>query len=263
MRQSMAALLLIASLAACARENNAAPGALASNAAQSTAAPATAADPAAAASPEAAKGVGDLAAAAATQQEGSDLGATADSGESQLERIAALPSEGELPDGKWVPGKNYKVVSPAQPTNVAPGKVEVIEMFWYGCPHCYALDPAIESWRKNKPVHIEFVRVPVMWDQVHRAHARLFYTLKALGKLDELHTKVFDDIHENHNFLFVPNDPLADATRAIAIRQGKRHQRSEFHAGLQLDRGADLYAGSRRPRQTLRHRCRADVRNRG
>jgi len=225
MRQSMAALLLIASLAACARENNAAPGALASNAAQSTAAPATAADPAAAASPEAAKGVGDLAAAAATQQEGSDLGATADSGESQLERIAALPSEGELPDGKWVPGKNYKVVSPAQPTNVAPGKVEVIEMFWYGCPHCYALDPAIESWRKNKPVHIEFVRVPVMWDQVHRAHARLFYTLKALGKLDELHTKVFDDIHENHNFLFVPNDPLA--TQRAQLQFAKENGVSE------------------------------------
>ena len=70
---------------------------------------------------------------------------------------------------------------PAQPTNVAPGKVEVVEVFWYGCPHCYALEPFIQSWLKNKPAYIEFVRVPVMWGPVHRAHAKLFYTLRALN----------------------------------------------------------------------------------
>ena len=52
---------------------------------------------------------------------------------------------------------------PAQPTNVGPGKVEVVEVFWFGCPHCAALEPFIQSWLKNKPAYIEFVRVPVMW----------------------------------------------------------------------------------------------------
>src|SRR5271156_420394 len=129
---------------------------------------------------------GDLAAAAQTQQEGADTGTAADRSESALERLAALPPEGQLPAGKGVAGANYKALLPAQPTDVAPGKVEVIEFFWYGCPHCYALDPSLQSWLKNKPAYIDFRRVHVTWGEIHREHARLFYTLQALGKLDEL-----------------------------------------------------------------------------
>jgi thiol:disulfide interchange protein DsbA len=205
-KHALGLLLLLASLSACARDNPAAPAQPADSAA--AAAVASPALPAPGAG-TALKVAGDLATAAATQQEGADLAATADTGESQLERIAAMPSEGQLPAGKWVPGTNYKVISPAQPTNVAPGKVEVIEMFWYGCPHCFALDQVLESWRKNKAAYVEFVRVPVEWDQVHRSHAHLFYTLQALGKLDALHSKVFAEIHQNNNPLFVINDPMA------------------------------------------------------
>jgi thiol:disulfide interchange protein DsbA len=205
-RQAFGLLLLAASLSACARDN---PAPVAPSTASATApAPATAAAPASGTKP-----VTDIAAAAATQQESADISATTpgqpDNGEAQLERIAALPPEGQLPAGKWVPGTNYKIVAPSQPTNVGPGKVEVIEMFWYGCPHCFAIDPVVESWRKNKAAYVEFVRVPVTWGEVHRAHARLFYTLQALGKLEELHAKVFTEIHQNNNMLFVPNDPLA------------------------------------------------------
>jgi len=78
--------------------------------------------------------------------------------------------------------------------------VEVIEMFWLACPHCYALEPGIRSWLKTKPAYVEFVRVPVIWQDVHRAHARLYYTLEALGR-DDLVAKAFDTIHqdlENH-----------------------------------------------------------------
>jgi len=205
-KHSLALLLLIASLSACARETPVAPAASSAKpgAAASTAAPASAP------STTAPKSEGDLAAAAATQQEGADVAvaATSDSGETQLERIAALPAEGQLPGGKWTAGTNYKVVSPSQPTGVAPGKVEVIEFFWYGCPHCFALEPAVGSWLKNKPPSIEFVRVPVTWDEVHRAHARLFYTIKGLGKGDELHGKAFAEIHVNHQPLYAPGDPL-------------------------------------------------------
>jgi thiol:disulfide interchange protein DsbA len=206
-RQSLALLLLAASLSACARDNSPAPR-------PNSAAPTTATAPAAAgttASSGDTKSPSDLAAAAATQQEGADLRAVKDkddSGETQLERIAALPAEGQLPAGKWIAGTHYKVVSPAQPTNVAPAKVEVMEFFWYGCPHCFALEPAITGWLKNKANYIEFVRVPVTWGDVHRAHARLFYTLTALGKFDELHAKVFDAIHVDHQQLFAAGDPL-------------------------------------------------------
>jgi thiol:disulfide interchange protein DsbA len=221
MRHALALLLLAVSLSACARETPVNPAPAAAPAADAAAgAPA-----ASAATP---KGDGDLAAAAATQQEGSDLAARSDSGESQLERIAALPAEGQLPAGKWVPGTNYKVVAPAQPTNVAPGKVEVLEFFWYGCPHCFALDAAVESWRKNKPNHIEFVRVPVMWGEVHRAHARLFYTLKSLGKLDELHGKVFSAIHVDRDPLYAPGDPLATQRQQLQFAKDNGISEADF-----------------------------------
>ena len=103
-----------------------------------------------------------------------------------------------MPSGKWKPGVNYDPLVPAQPTNVSPGKVEVVEVFWLGCPHCYALEPFIQSWLKSKPAYIDFVRVPVMWGPVHRAHARLFYALQALNRSD-LFEKAFDTIQQQHN----------------------------------------------------------------
>ncbi len=230
-KHSFALLLLAASLTACARESNPAPSA--ANPATATAAPASSSGSAgsAAASSSGPKTAGDLAAAAATQQEGADLGVAKDkddNGQTQLERIAALPAEGQLPAGKWTPGTQYKVVAPAQPTDVPPGKVEVMEFFWYGCPHCYALEPALNSWLKNKANYIEFVRVPATWGEVQRAHARLFYTLKALGKGDELHSKVFDAIHVDHELLYAPNDPLETQREQLKFAKDNGVSEADF-----------------------------------
>jgi thiol:disulfide interchange protein DsbA len=104
----------------------------------------------------------------------------------------------------WQEGVNYTLLVPAQPTSVPAGQVEVLEFFWYGCPHCYALDPLIEAWQRTKPAYITFTRVPIMWNEPDRALARLYYTLKDLGKIDAMHTAIFREIHEN-------NDPLVDA----------------------------------------------------
>ena len=124
-----------------------------------------------------------------------------------LENLTQLPAQDRLPGGKWQPGKNYQPVVPAQPTNAPAGKVEVVEVFWYGCSHCYALDPFLESWRKsNKPGFVEFTRVPVMWSPQHKAHARLFYTLEALGREADLHSKVFDTIQKTSNPLVGADD---------------------------------------------------------
>lgn len=107
-------------------------------------------------------------------------------------------------------GTHYKKVVPAQPTSVPPGKIEVAEMFWYGCGHCFQLDPAIESWRKKgKPAYVEFTRVPAMWNDTLRIHARLFYATEALGKLDELHTAIFREIHANGNPLTTVDEMTA------------------------------------------------------
>jgi protein dithiol oxidoreductase (disulfide-forming) len=103
---------------------------------------------------------------------------------------------------KFKEGTNYQKLVPAQPTSVGPGKVEVVEVFWYGCGHCYALDPALESWQsKSMPAYAEFVRVPAMWNDTLRIHARVFYTAELLGKLDELHTPIFREIHNKGNGL--------------------------------------------------------------
>lgn len=108
----------------------------------------------------------------------------------------------------WQEGVNYTRLVPAQPTSVPAGQVEVLEFFWYGCPHCYAIDPLVESWRKAKPAYVSFSRVPVMWSEGHRSTARLYYTLESMGKLEQLHGEVFKEIHVNGDPLVAgdPND---------------------------------------------------------
>jgi protein dithiol oxidoreductase (disulfide-forming) len=119
-----------------------------------------------------------------------------DADSNSLDHLAAVPASAALPESsQWKPGVNYDVISPAQPTTVEPGKVEVLEVFWLGCPHCFALEPYIRNWLKTKPAYIEYVRVPVMWDDPTRqAHARLFYTLQSVGG-DDLVEKAFAYIH--------------------------------------------------------------------
>jgi len=111
----------------------------------------------------------------------------------------------------WQEGVNYTRLVPAQPTDVPPGQVEVLEFFWYACPHCYAIDSEVESWRKNKPAYVSFSRVPVLWSEGHRSTARLFYTLKSMGKIDQMHDEIFKEIHVNGDPLIAPdpNDTAA------------------------------------------------------
>ena len=131
--------------------------------------------------------------------------------------IAAAVAAGTSPAGtpipsKWIDGKHYTTMIPAQPTSVAPGKVEVVEVFWYHCPHCYAFDPALENWRQTiKAPYVEFVRVPVMWANNPSTEplARLYYTIEALGKGAQLHAATFREIHVKNNMLFVNGDPAA------------------------------------------------------
>jgi thiol:disulfide interchange protein DsbA len=94
------------------------------------------------------------------------------------------------------PGANYTELKPAQPVETA-GKVEVIEFFWYGCPHCYSLEPALESWTKKLPADVVFRRVPAVLSQAWAAHAQAFYAFESLGVGDRLHRPFFDAIHRD------------------------------------------------------------------
>jgi len=205
MRIRVLAIAALLALSACARQAPPAPAPAPSAAAD----PQAAAPPPAATAPpaEARSAQSETEQATASQESGDGESAGQARSDASLERIAGSAPSASLPAGKWQAGVNYDPVVPAQPTSVAPGKVEVMEVLWLACPHCYALEPRVRSWLKTKPAYVEFVRVPVIWQQVHRAHARLYYTLEALGR-DDLVTKAFDTIHqdlENHQPPLVGN----------------------------------------------------------
>ena len=105
---------------------------------------------------------------------------------------------------KWKQGTHFAALPAAQPVSVAPGEVEVTEIFWYGCGHCFTLEPRIAAWEKNgKPDYVKVVRMPVVWNEVTREDARLFYTLEALGKLDPVNLAVFRELHVNRKPLTI------------------------------------------------------------
>jgi thiol:disulfide interchange protein DsbA len=89
----------------------------------------------------------------------------------------------------------FRVISPAQPTE--PDKIEVLEFFWYGCPHCYHLEPVLNAWAKGIPKDVVFKRVPAPsggWQSL----ALVYYTIEAMGLHDKLHTKIFEAIHKDN-----------------------------------------------------------------
>jgi len=129
---------------------------------------------------------------------------------------------------QWKAGTNYQLLAAPQPTSAPAGKVEVSEVFWYGCGHCYALDPALENWKAGKPAFIEFVRIPVIWGPMHRQHAKLFYTLQALRRPD-LHSKVFDAIHQQGLQLAAREEVNARAEQ-LAFLSSQGVSEKEFNA---------------------------------
>jgi len=90
----------------------------------------------------------------------------------------------------------YTLLNPPQPTEGG-GKVEVIEFFWYGCPHCYHLEPAVNAWLKTLPKDVVFKRVPAVPSESWANMASIYYTLEAMGLLEKYHDKVFDAVHKD------------------------------------------------------------------
>jgi protein dithiol oxidoreductase (disulfide-forming) len=101
----------------------------------------------------------------------------------------------------YVLGTNYQAVGPTSRPHAAGQPVEVVEVFWYGCPHCAAFDPYVESWLKGIPSDVKFERVPVTWNPVARLHARAFYAAQTLGRIEALHSALFKEIQTNGNAL--------------------------------------------------------------
>lgn len=92
----------------------------------------------------------------------------------------------------------YSELNPPQPVDTDGKKVEVVEFFWYGCPHCYNLEPLIETWSKKLPPDVEFRRIPAVFNERWAHDAAIYYTFEVLGVLPKLHRPFFDAIHRDH-----------------------------------------------------------------
>jgi thiol:disulfide interchange protein DsbA len=127
---------------------------------------------------------------------------------------AALATPLARAQPKW-PAEGTHYVRLEQPLAPAvPGKIEVIEFFWYECPHCNAFEPALESWSQKLPADVVLRRAPIWFQEVpFAAQQRLFYTLDTLGLVPSLHRRVFATIHVDHARLRTPEDMAAFALK--------------------------------------------------
>lgn len=109
-------------------------------------------------------------------------------------------------------GKEY--VELTAPVPVAePGKIEVVELFWYGCPHCYQFEPIINPWVEQLPEDVDFKRVPAMFGGIWNLHGQLFLALESMNVEQSVHDAVFSAYHNEGNKLDTPEkmaDLLAD-----------------------------------------------------
>ncbi len=144
-----------------------------------------------------------------------------------------------------IPNKDYRLVSPPQPTETG-NKIEVIEFFYYGCPHCYDLEPYLKKWMSGAPKDVAFRRIPAVFREDWVPLTKTFYTLEALGELNRLHGDVFEAIHRNmplanEQFMFnwmeqhgVDRKKFVDAYNSFSV-----NNRVEFAKKLTRDYGVE------------------------
>lgn len=138
--------------------------------------------------------------AAACSQAGPDTNkaeksqAAASQAEQSANAVPTLLAQNKV--ARFVEGKHYFQL--ARPLPVGTGeKIEVKELFWYGCPHCFRLEPHLIKWVANKPENSEFVAVPAIFSRQWEFHAKAYYTIEALNIADKAHKAIFDEIHVN------------------------------------------------------------------
>lgn len=104
------------------------------------------------------------------------------------------------PSKNYTEGTHYVLIDKPVRTQNA-NKIEVTEVFWYGCGHCFTFEPIVQGWKKKLPADVEFVQSPAMWNSLMQLHARMFYSAKALGVLDKAHGSIFNAMHVQKNRL--------------------------------------------------------------
>lgn len=118
------------------------------------------------------------------------------------------------------PGQEYLPLDKPAPVDAPAGKIEVVEFFWYNCPHCNSFEPALEAWMKRAPKDVAIRRVPVAFNSSFAPQQRLYYALEAMGLVNQLHAKVFYAIHVERKRLEKP-DVIIDWVAAQGVDKAK------------------------------------------
>ena len=129
--------------------------------------------------------------------------------------LGALSTTARAQGQPFRAGTDYLVLDKPAPVDAPAGKIEVVEFFWYSCPHCNRFEPALEEWIKKAPKDVMVRRVPVSFRADFEPQQRLYYVLEAMNKVDELHKKVFLAIHGEKQLLNTP-----ELVAAWAEKQG-------------------------------------------
>ena len=153
-----------------------------------------------------------------------------------LTLFAASQSIAWAADGSIDEGIEYQRIVPSQPTRVAEGKIEVLELFWYGCPHCHAFEPHLSKWLENKSGDVAFRRMPAQLNPGWKIHAAAYYVAEELGVLDKIHRPLFEAMHEQKKKLDtvdalaeffgnfdVSRESFLAAYNSFAVRAKMRH----------------------------------------
>lgn len=137
-------------------------------------------------------------------------------------------------------GTDYLVLDPRAPVEAAPGKIEVVEFFWYNCPHCNAFEPLLADWVKRLPKDVAFRRVPVAFREDFVPQQRLYYALEAMGLVEKLHAKVFAAIHGEKRDLSKAT-AIADWIATQGVDMAKFNQQyNSFSVAAKASKAAQL-----------------------
>lgn len=155
----------------------------------------------------------------------------------------------KLASSGFIEGQHYVKLSPEMRTDVAPGKIEVAELFWFGCPHCYSMEPEIVKYKANHPDYVEFKQVPAMLNPSWTSDANTFFIANILDPREskDLVTKIFDSIHKEKRRLRSPKavtrffveqgyteEQVENVKKSIAF-QTQRVRAQEFGRGSQAN----------------------------
>lgn len=141
---------------------------------------------------------------------------------------------------KYKEGENFRRMTTSQGTSSPPEKIEVAEVFWYGCPHCFDFDPVLEEWKAELPDDVSFVRIPVVWSPTHQVHARMMYTAEALGKMDVMHEAIFEAMHQQGKRLTSEDEIVALFTDNGVTEEEFRETFNSFGVTSSVKRAENL-----------------------